>query len=81
MATPAQFKIMARTVPFRPYTIKMVSGEQFTVRHPENASWSENGPNLVVHMDGEIYQVEMRLVETLREVKAEPSEAHSDEKA
>jgi hypothetical protein len=71
MATPAQFKKMARSVPFRPYIIKMVSGEQFTVRHPENASWADDGPNLVVHMDGEIYQVEMRLIETLREAKAE----------
>jgi hypothetical protein len=67
MATPAQFKKMARTIPFRPYVIKMVSGEQFLVRHPENASWDEQAPNLVVHAaDGEIYQVEMRLVEILQ---------------
>ena len=66
MATPAQFKVMNHAVPFRPYRVNMVSGDEFIVNHPENASWDERGPNLVIHMGGEIYQVEMRLVETLQ---------------
>ncbi|HZV33267.1 MAG TPA: hypothetical protein VFB72_01720 [Verrucomicrobiae bacterium] len=38
-----------RAVPFRPYEIRMASGETYTVQHPDFASVSPRGSMVIVY--------------------------------
>ena len=67
MATREQLRSMTTAQPFRPFIIKMASGEKFTIKHPENAACDERGRNLVVFSDG-MHLVEMLLVELMEPV-------------
>ncbi|MFI5460762.1 MAG: hypothetical protein ACHRXM_35565 [Isosphaerales bacterium] len=70
MATPEQLRQMITSRPFRPFLIKLASGESFTVGHPENASCDPRGRSLVVQDDDGLHLVEMLLVEVMEEVKS-----------
>jgi len=70
MATPEQLRQMMTSRPFRPFLIKLASGESFTVGHPENASCDPRGQSLVVQDDDGLHLVEMLLVEVMEKVKS-----------
>jgi hypothetical protein len=71
MATKEQLRSMTTAQPFRPFVIKMASGERFTIKHPENAACDERGRNLVIFSGG-MRLVEMLLVEVMEPVTLEP---------
>jgi AhpD family alkylhydroperoxidase len=64
MATKEQLRAMITAKPFRPFVIKMASGERFTIRHPENAACDRDGRSLTVY-DDEMHLVQMLLVEVM----------------
>jgi len=70
MATPDQLRQMITARPFRPFLIKLASGESFTVGHPENASCDPRGRSLVVQDNDGLHLVEMLLVEVMEQVKS-----------
>jgi hypothetical protein len=49
MATHQQVRFLQTQQPFRPFTVKLVGGRAFTVRHPENISCSLDGREIVIH--------------------------------
>jgi hypothetical protein len=60
MATRERLPAFISARPFQAFTIKMASGERFTIRLPENVACDERGRNLAVFDNG------MHLVEMLR---------------
>jgi hypothetical protein len=56
---------MTTARPFRPFLVKMASGQTFTVRHPENAACDPRGRDMIVFEGRDIHQIEMLLVEDL----------------
>jgi hypothetical protein len=70
MATPDQLREMITARPFRPFLIKMASGETYTVRHPENASCDPRGRAMAVHDNDGVHLLEMLLVEVMEPVKS-----------
>jgi hypothetical protein len=69
MATKEQLRALITARPFRPFVIKMASGERFTIRHPENAACDRDGRSLTVY-DDEMHMVEMLLVEIMEPVSS-----------
>src|SRR5262249_1396055 len=69
MATKEQLRALITAKPFRPFLIKMASGERFTIRHPENAACDRDGRSLTVY-DDEMQMVEMLLVEIMEPVSS-----------
>ncbi len=53
---------MQTAQPFRPFQVKLADGRQFLVTHPELASCSKNGRELVVHDDAGMHLIELLLV-------------------
>jgi len=51
MATREQIRYLQTARPFQPFRIKLAGGDTFLVTHPELASCSVNGRELVVHDD------------------------------
>jgi hypothetical protein len=70
MATREQVRFLQTARPFRPFRIKLAGGDTFVVTHPELASCSVNGRELVVHDDAGMHLLEMLLVEVLEPVAA-----------
>ncbi len=64
MATTEQLRAVITARPFQPFTIKMASGQRFTIRHPENAACDDRGRNLAI-FDAGMHLVEMLLVEVM----------------
>jgi len=64
MATKEQLRAFITARPFQAITIKMASGERFTIRHPENAACDDRGRNLAIFDEG-MHLVEMLLVEVM----------------
>ncbi len=64
MATPQQLRDMTTARPFRPFLVKMASGQTFTVRHPENAACDQRGRDMTVYEGREVHRIEMLLVRT-----------------
>ena len=64
MATKEHLRAMITAKPFRPFVIKMASGERFTIRHPENAACDRDGRSLTVY-DDEMHLGEILLVEEM----------------
>ena len=53
-----------RAVPFKPYEIRMVSGERFVVQHPDFISVAPKGALAVfVDMEGRAHHVNALLIE------------------
>jgi hypothetical protein len=65
MATRERLRTFQTRQPFRPFRITLGSGRTFTVRHPELASCSINGREMVVHDDDGMHLLEMLMVEIL----------------
>ncbi|MCL4740635.1 MAG: hypothetical protein KJZ54_00365 [Phycisphaerales bacterium] len=54
--------------PFRPFDLKMGSGEVFTVRHTEMASVSPGGRRLILWVGDEVsVDLDVLLIESLRD--------------
>jgi len=68
MGTSAQLRTLITARPFRPFTIKMASGERFTVRYPENAACDLRGRELAVYDEEGMHLIEMLLVEVMEPV-------------
>jgi hypothetical protein len=53
-----QFQTALHQLPFRPFTIRMVDGRAFDVRHPDFVARSESGRTVIVfHGGAESYSV------------------------
>jgi hypothetical protein len=46
-----QFRSALRTKPFKPFAVKTASGEQYTVRHPENVAITPSGRTVILAFD------------------------------
>ena len=68
MATREHVRYMQTRQPFRPFTVKLVGGRVFTVKHPEFISCSADDREMVVHDDDGMHLVEMLLVEVIEAV-------------
>jgi hypothetical protein len=55
--------------PFRPFTVKLVGGRSFTVRHPENISCSLDGREIVIHDEEGMNLIEALMPELMEPVK------------
>ena len=65
--------------PFQPFRIKLAGGDTFVVTHPELASCSVNGRELVVHDAAGMHLLEMTRVERIEPVAfAAPPRAEGD---
>jgi hypothetical protein len=53
---------MQTAQPFRPFHVKLADGREFLVTHPELASCSKSGRELVLHDDAGMHLIEMLLV-------------------
>jgi hypothetical protein len=62
VATREQLRTIQTAQPFRPFLVKLADGRQFLVTHPELASCSKNGRELVLHDDAGMHLIEMLLV-------------------
>lgn len=75
MATPAQIRTLNTARPFRPYRVRLTSGHLYLIRHAENAACAleGNSTELVVFDDDGMHLLDMRLVEALEPVPAQPA--------
>ena len=77
--TIERIREMYNARPFQPFRIKLAGGDTFTVTHPELASCSKNGRELVVHDDDGMHLLEMTQVERIEPVAfAAPPRAEGD---
>ena len=65
MATPEQLRRMITARPFRPFLVRMASGQAFMVRHPENAGCDTRGRSMFIFQDDEMHELAMLLVEDM----------------
>jgi hypothetical protein len=70
VATPEQLREMITARPFRPFVVKLASGESYTIRHPENASCDARGRSMSVYDDDGFHLVEMLLVEVMEPMRS-----------
>jgi hypothetical protein len=68
MAIREQLRAFQTRQPFRPFTVTFGCGLSFTVRHPELASCSTDGREMIVHDDDGMHLLEMLMVEIIEEV-------------
>jgi hypothetical protein len=73
MATNTQIRQMTTAQPFRPFTVKLVGGKVFAIRHPENIAIGPNGRDMAILDDEGTHLVAALLVELIEPV---PSEEH-----
>jgi hypothetical protein len=55
--TTEQLRAAHRTTPFRPFTIRMADGRNFTISHPDFLSMSPTGRTVVVYHPDESFSV------------------------
>ena len=67
MATREQLRAFLTRQPFRPFRIILGCDRTFTVRHPELASCSIDGREMVVYDDDGMHLLEMLMVEILED--------------
>lgn len=48
-----QFRSALRTRPFKPFSLRITGGDEYTIKHPELANITESGRTVVV-LEGEI---------------------------
>jgi hypothetical protein len=70
VATGQQVRQMVTAQPFRQFTVKLVGGRVFTVRHPENIACSVDDREMTVYDDEGVHLVEMLLVEVLEPLRS-----------
>jgi len=64
--TTEQLRTAHRTMPFRPFTIRMADGRQFSIAHPDFLSMSPSGRTVVVyHPDDSASIVDLLLMTEL----------------
>ena len=76
MATVEQVRDAMHTQPFRAFTVKLVDGESYTVKHPDFISVPTlpRGRDLVIHDDKGTHRIDLNLiVEVHVPEMAEPS--------
>jgi hypothetical protein len=59
MATPQRIRSMVTAQPFRPFTVNLVGGRSFTVKHPENAAASIDGREMTIYDEVGAHYVEI----------------------
>ncbi len=65
---PDAIKDRLSAAPFRPFVLKMGSGEKFVVRHPEFVSLSPGGRRLILWVGREqAVDVDVLLIESIQE--------------
>lgn len=65
---PDAIKDRLSAAPFRPFALKMGSGEKFVVRHPELVSLSPGGRRLILWVGREqAVDVDVLLIESIQE--------------
>ena len=64
MATIEQVRDAMHTQPFRAFTVKLVDGQSYTVKHPDFISvpTSPRGRDLVIHDDKGTHRIDLNLV-------------------
>jgi len=72
MATPNRIRSLITAQPFRPFTINLVGGKTFTVRHPEYAAMSPDGREMIVYDDEGKYYAETLMIDLIEEVVPTP---------
>jgi hypothetical protein len=65
MATPQRIKTMITAQPFRPFTVGLVGGRTFIVRHPENAAVSVDGREMTIYDDDGAHYVESLMIDII----------------
>jgi hypothetical protein len=71
MATNTQIRQMTTAQPFQPFTVKLVGGRVFTIRHPENIAVSPNGRDMAILDEEGTHLLEALLVELIEPVPSE----------
>ena len=71
MATNTQIRQMTTAQPFQPFTVKLVSGRVFTIRHPENIAIGPNGRDMAILDEEGTHLVEALLVELIEPLPSE----------
>lgn len=69
-----QLRSAISATPFRPFTLRMVDGRSFPVRHPDFIERSPLGRTLIVYRDDESHGVFDMLLVTELEVHADRGE-------
>lgn len=65
---PDAIKERLSSQPFRPFVLKLGSGEQFDIRHPELVSLSPGGRRMILWIGEEkAVDIDVLLIESLRE--------------
>jgi hypothetical protein len=65
---PEAIKARLGASPFRPFVLKMGSGEKFVVRHPELVSLSPGGRRMILWVDDEqAVDIDVLLIESIRD--------------
>jgi hypothetical protein len=77
MATPARIKSMINAQPFRQFTVGLVGGRSFLVRHPEHAAVSVDGREMTIYDDEGPHFVEALMIDVVELVQS-PSESKSE---
>lgn len=67
---PEAIKSRLTTSPFKPFVLKMGSGDEYVIRHPEFVSMSPGGRRLILWIsDEESVDLDVLLVESLKDAK------------
>lgn len=74
MATPQRIKSMLAAQPFRQFTVGLVGGRTFVVRHPEFAACSVDGREMTIYDEEGAHYVESLMIDV---IETEPLPAES----
>ena len=76
---PSAIKSRLHAEPFRPFTLRLGSGQHYPVKHPELVSLSPGGRHLILWVDDNEYvDIDVLLVET---IGTTPGNGHSKRKS
>jgi len=73
MASKEQLQTMMRAQPFEPFVVRLSSGLEFTVRHPDFVAYSPDGTEMSLY-DPKIHLIDLLLVELLEPVSSQPKQ-------
>ena len=65
MATREQVRALTTAQPFRPFVVRLASGQVFTVRHPENVACDLVSRGMTVYDEQGMHLLEMIQVELI----------------
>ena len=67
---PDAIKSRLRNAPFKPFVLKLASGESYSVRHPEFVSLSPGGRHLILWIGENAYvDIDVLLVESIEQAR------------